>query len=76
MKTPIKPTSKSTDNPLFLCISKIDQIINDQEWTTNNALLFSDEIASKPCNHKRLLYVVIFNNLADKISMCASIKVS
>jgi hypothetical protein len=62
-------------------------------------LLFSDEIASKPCNHNRLLYVEIFtfdryenklnidvwlylamckiiNNLADKISMCASIKVS
>jgi hypothetical protein len=40
---------------------KIDQIINDHEWTTNNALLFSDEIlvASKPCNHNRLLYVVI-----------------
>ena len=26
---------------------------------TNNALLFSDEIASKPCNHNILLYVVI-----------------
>jgi hypothetical protein len=44
-------TSKSADNPLFFGIFKIDQIINDHEWTTNNALLFSDEIASKPCNH-------------------------
>ena len=47
------------NNPLFFCIFKIDQIINDHEWTTNSALLFSDEIASKLCNHNRLLYVVI-----------------
>jgi hypothetical protein len=26
----------------FFCIFKIDQIINDHEWTTNNALLFSE----------------------------------
>ena len=47
------------DQSVIFCIFKIDQIINDHEWTTYNALLFSDEIASKPCNHNRLLYVVI-----------------
>jgi hypothetical protein len=53
--------------PPYKDLFKIDQIINDHEWTTNSALLFSDEIASKPCNHNRLLYVVILYKIINCI---------
>jgi hypothetical protein len=65
-------TSKCADNPLFFCIFKIDQIINDHEWTTNNVLLFSDEIASKPCNHK----IIVIEIKRKETIKCISIFMS
>jgi hypothetical protein len=71
LKIRLLHTSKSADNLLFFCIFKIDQIINDHEWTTNNALLFSDEIASKPCNHNlvQFCFVLTFDRYENKINI-------